>query len=732
MTGIVSNLRNRTWAGIRPVTGVTGDAFVRMKPKEEIDIASTCFGLYRPGCAAVTPVTAPAPMPAVAVTAAIPQACPMPFPVVMPRLVLDLETYYDSDYNLNKLDTAGYVLDPRFHVHGVAVAYPDRRMEFRTDVTALLVELRQTYGERLERVAVVMHNAYFDYFALRHRHGLEIATVIDTMLLSRLLHGSDEDHSLRALATRYGLPAKGDLEFMKGVREPDADQLERLREYAVNDAVITARLAGILAPIAAERPIELWAMDHSVKMFVERPLAVDAVIVDSAQASLEASVKAKVAVTGLDEAALRSTKRFPETLAAALVRNGRSLPMKAGKKGPIPAIAKGDQAREALLADADPAVRALMLAKAALSSAAASRGRLSRLAAMARMTGGFGHFQHAYHKAGTGRYAGADGFNLQNLKHGDEDGDVASLIRGSIRAPSGCALVSADASQIEARVLAYLAGQKDLHDAFAQGRDVYSEFASRQFHREVRKPRKDDAAELAAELKRYRQIGKQAILGLGFGMGAAGFIRTSKPKPELAELFASGVLGDNVCASIVYGYRDAYPKIGEFWDACESAVRSAVEGGPSQVNGIGFRVSSGTLLIALPSGRELVYPGIRTMTPTYETREYLDRYGVTQSYVADSPSIVYGDGTGLYGGKIVENIVQAFSRDLLVEMMSRLEAAGLRVIHHCHDSVTVAVPDAEAGTAKARLVDEWRSVPAWAKGLVLDAEAKSGRTLADV
>ncbi|MEI7903590.1 MAG: DNA polymerase, partial [bacterium] len=596
-------------------------------------------------------------------------------------------------YSLDKLDTVGYVLDPRFHAHGVAVCYPGGHTEFRTDVQALLCELRQAYGENLERVAVVMHNACFDYFILRHRYGLKIAHVSDTMLLSRLLHGADEDHSLRALAARCGLPAKGELDFMKGVLHPDAGQLSRLREYAVNDAAITTGLADILVPQAAPHPIELWAMEHSVKMFVERPLAVDAVTVAAAQTKLESSITEKVTASGLDEKAIRSTKRFPAALEAALAKTGRHLPTKPGRKGPIPAIAKSDHARDVMLTDNDPAVRTLMDAKAALSSASGSRGRLTRLADMARVTGGNGHFQHSYHRAGTGRYAGADGFNIQNLKHGGgEDSDVASLIRRAIGVLPGTVLVSADASQIEARVLAHLAGQTDLHDAFAQGRDVYSEFASKQFCREVRKPKDGDASEYAAELKRYRQIGKQAILGLGYGMGAGGFIRTSRSKPDLAGLFDSGILDDATCASIVHGYRDSYPEITRFWGDCEDAVRGTMGGTQADVSGTMFRVRDGTLLITLPSGRNLVYPRIREEAPTYEAIEYLDRSGVKQSCCDDRPGIVYGDGHDLYGGKIVENIVQAFSRDLLVEAMYRLEAAGLRIIHHCHDSITAAVP----------------------------------------
>jgi len=655
-----------------------------------------------------------------------------PWPTGLPRLVLDIETYYDRAYSLEKLDTVAYTYDGRFHLHGIAVRYPDGRAEFRTDVQTLLVELRHAYGTELERAAVVFHNGYFDYFVLHHRLGLAIRHIADTMLLSRLLHGADEEHTLEALAHRYGLPAKGDLNFMEGVREPNPEQLERLRAYAVNDVEITAQLADRLVPLAAQRPVELWTAEHSVRMFVERPLAVNASLVQSAQATLEAAIAAKVVASGLDEKTIRSTKGFPTALEAALARTGRTLPTKPGKNGSIPAIAKNDPARADLLADPDPVVRALMEAKAAVGSAADSRGRLVRLATMATLTRSRGYFLHSYHRAGPGRFAGGDGFNIQNLKRADTgavDADVATAIRRSIGALPGMMLGAADASQIEARVLAWLAGQQDLHDAFAGGRDIYSEFASLQLHREVRKPRKDDTPEKATELRVLRQIGKQAILGLGYGMGVGGFIKNLRSKPALADLFATGMLSDTVCAAIVYGYKDQYPRIVRFWDAAEDAVRRAMLGIPTEISGMLFRREGGTLLIGLRSGRDLVYPQIRETPPTYETFSYLDRDGVRQTAVKDRPSILYGNGFGIYGGLICENIVQGTARDLLVDVLFRLEAAGLTVIHHCHDSITVTVPAAQLDAAKQQLIDAWRTVPPWAAGLVLDAEAKGGATL---
>jgi DNA polymerase len=151
----------------------------------------------------------------------------------------------------------------------------------------------------------------------------------------------------------------------------------------------------------------------------------------------------------------------------------------------------------------------------------------------------------------------------------------------------------------------------------------------------------------------------------------------------------------------------------------------------NDVAGMHFAVTDGTLRIRLRSGRGLVYPRIRRQDATFETYSFVDRDGVRQTAVDDRPKILYGNGFELYGGLIVENIVQATSRDLLADVLYRLEAAGLQVVHHCHDSVTVAVPLADEKIAEAVLLATWRAVPDWARGLVLDAEAKSGTTLED-
>ena len=126
-----------------------------------------------------------------------------------------------------------------------------------------------------------------------------------------------------------------------------------------------------------------------------------------------------------------------------------------------------------------------------------------------------------YCGAHTGRYSGSGGINLQNLPK--SAADAAREIAGLLRAGAGYMLVGSDAAQIEAYILAGLAGEDKLLAAFREGRDPYSEFATGVFSEDVRKPREDDPPELARRLKALRHVGKQSILGLGYGMGAGRF-----------------------------------------------------------------------------------------------------------------------------------------------------------------------------------------------------------------
>ena len=310
--------------------------------------------------------------------------------------------------------------------------------------------------------------------------------------------------------------------------------------------------------------------------------------------------------------------------------------------------------------------------------------------------------------------------------------EIAILLRQAITANDGKVLVAADASQIEARILAYLAGETELHNAFAEGKDIYSIFAQDIFGVPVYKSKSDDNSPEAILAGALRQIGKQAILGLGFGMGTITFYNTLAGNPECQELFKKGLLSKKICRDIVDSYRTCYPAIVAFWKGCEDAFIKAAFGQNVRLGSLEFindRISG--VKIRLPSGRELIYPKV-SVKKCMKTINYIDKDGNEAQCELESNDIRYGRNVGLYSGKIVENIVQAVARDVLVEAILRLEAGGYPVVIHIHDSIACSVDAARAAECQQALLDAWRKAPEWAPGLALDSEGFSGNNLFEI
>ncbi|MEX2217060.1 MAG: DNA polymerase [Phycisphaeraceae bacterium] len=639
--------------------------------------------------------------------------------------MLDLETYFDKNYSLKKISTPEYVHDARFHVHGLAVRYPNGKAEFKTDVPGALKELQEQYGQDLEQATVVCHNAAFDLYVLNHCYGIRPKQFVDTMLLSHHVHGRKENGkgakaSLEALAERYGLKPKGDLDFMEGVRYPDAKQQAELADYATTDVAITYQLLVKLLPQVTRLDVEVPLMMHTVRLFTERGVHVDVEGIQRIRDQILAETQDLLARAGITEETASGDKLFSELLEHRLARTGRHVPRKQGKNGPIPATAKNDEAMLALLEDEDPLVQALVKARVAKKSQDQKLSRLNTLEGIANATGGVLPMQLIYYGAHTGRFSGR-GFNVQNM---DRSG-YGLKIRQLLVPARGNTFVIADLAQIEARVTAWSAGQTDMLEAFAQGRDIYSEFATEVFGEEVRKTRDGDSSEFAQWLTARRQVGKQAVLGLGFGMGALKFRDTLKRDKKTAALFESGQITDADCKRIVDTFRERYSSIKTYWGTLEEAANQAVHGGVWAVNGSSFQVKGKSLHLTLPSGRDLRYAN-----PRFEwnsrTITYLDRDGYEAEFSPPGDSLVYGEGkdsTGLYGGIIAENIVQSTARDILAEAILAIERAGFPVMFHVHDEVIVEVPKDQAEQALGTVTRILQQTPAWAHGLPIACEA---------
>jgi DNA polymerase len=384
--------------------------------------------------------------------------------------------------------------------------------------------------------------------------------------------------------------------------------------------------------------------------------------------------------------------------------------MKQGKKKMIPALAKADEACQQLLVHPEQKVRDLLIGRLAAKSWPTHLKRVGSLVSQHIANGGSLRVPIKYYACHTGRWGGVEKINLQNLGgrgRGIENDYLIQVVKQLIGVPD--ALGVADSAQIEARVLAWLAGQQDLLDGFAAGEDVYSVFATRLFGCEVRKPKDTDSPDLAVELKIKRGFGKDAILGAGYGMGATRFYNNCMANPDLRPLFDSGQYDFKFIKQLIDLYRSKYNKIPAYWTSVEKAFKRVIRFPhlEVEVGCVTFRNDHGTVEIVLPSSRVLYYRHCK-----------VDRKN----------TIKWHHGT-LWGGSITENIDQSISRDLLGYWILKCEDAGLSVVLHIHDDIKTLLPVDQAEEMLEKQMAIMKTTPDWAKGLPIDVEGHLSETL---
>lgn len=275
----------------------------------------------------------------------------------------------------------------------------------------------------------------------------------------------------------------------------------------------------------------------------------------------------------------------------------------------------------------------------------------------------------------------------------DSPADILSqLIRTAFVPKEGTRFIVSDFSAIEARVLAWLAGEQWVLDAFENGEDIYCRTASRMFGVPVEKHGVNG---------HLRQKGKIATLACGY-QGALGALKAM-----------GGIemgLSEDELQSIVDSWREANPNIVSLWWDIDSVVKRVVKTRTEEeYKNLVISYEKGILFIELPSKRRLAYP---------KAKIGMNRFG-GESVVYEG--IVVGnkwDKIESYGGKFVENIVQAIARDILAEAMMRLEKKGFNIVMHIHDEVVI-----ESDSSSIEEINEIMSaVPEWAPGLILDAD----------
>ena len=281
---------------------------------------------------------------------------------------------------------------------------------------------------------------------------------------------------------------------------------------------------------------------------------------------------------------------------------------------------------------------------------------------------------------------------------GNVNDTLSQLIRTALVAPEGKTFVVCDFSAIEARVLAWLAGEQWVLDTFREGGDIYCATASQMFHVPVEKHGQN------AEL---RQKGKIAVLALGYGGGVGALDQMGGKRLGMSE---------DEEAETVKRWRAANPAIVRFWKAVEVNAIGVLtyegyESDPSLPVSFRKAPDGATLLCRLPSGRDIAWP---------EAQTTVNRFGSTSiKYRGVDQQTNKWTWLETYGGKLTENITQAVARDCLGEVLTELDTYGHRVVFHVHDEVIVETGKEEAEKELETVKIFFAEAPEWAKDLPL-------------
>jgi DNA polymerase len=607
----------------------------------------------------------------------------------MKIITVDMETYYSQEFSLSKITNEEYVRSPEFEVIGVSVQVDDSEPEWFTgDMMQTAVFLHKFDWENNLALA---HNAAFDASILTWVFGIKPKGWLDTLSMGRALHGTEVGGSLAVLAQHYEVGTKGtEVVMAKGLRRKDfpKEQLAEYGKYCCNDTAMTYALFQKMS--VGFPPSELRLIDLTVRMFSDPVLQLDEGVLTVHLGEVRRKKQELLSKMLIDKDQLMSNQQ----LAKALESLGVVVPMKIspanGKQ--TYAFAKTDEEFKALLEHEDTRVQAVVAARLGTKSTI-EETRTERFIGIASR--GPMPVPLRYYAAHTGRWGGDDKINLQNLQR-------TSPLKNAILAPFGYMLIDSDSSQIEARTLAWLAGQDDLVEAFERGEDVYRIMASAIYGKAVENITKDE-----------RFVGKTTILGAGYGMGAAKF------KAQLKTFGVEITLEE--AQRIIDTYRATYPKIPLLWKAAANVLPAIIREQTTAFGRGDILKVDGAEGILLPNGLRLKYPNLRWV----ETEEN------------GKPQFVYDTKKGkavipnrIYGGKMIENVCQALARIVIGEQMLMV-AKKYRVVMTVHDAVACIVPESEVETGKEYVEMCMRLRPSWASELPLNCEAGYGRSYGD-
>ena len=607
-------------------------------------------------------------------------------------ITIDFETFYSREFSLTKLTTEEYVRDPQFQVIGVAVKVNDEPTQWFSGDLGETAEWLAQFEWRNH--FVLAHNAIFDAAILTWVFGQKPKAWLDTLSMARAMFGTQVGGSLAKLVEHFGLGVKGtEVVDAKGFRREDftPEHLASYGEYCKNDVELTSKLFKEMDysfPVIEKRLIDI-----TIRMFSDPLLEANTEKLEAHLIGVRERKAKLFEEANITKEILNSSAKFAELL-------GRYVPppVKVSPSNPdkvVFAFAKSDPEFVAMLDHPNEIVQALVAARLGAKSTL-EETRTERFIAISRR----GHIGGAlrrmpiplkYYAAHTGRWGGSDKVNLQNLpSRGSEGGKL----KRCIEAPRGHVIIDCDSSQIEARVLAWLAGERQVLELFARKEDVYSYMARAIYGILDEDPVTPD----------QRFIGKTTVLGAGYGMGAVKFQMQLKNMGKDLDL--------DTCKYIIRRYRASNVRISAWWNHLNMVLESMIHNKVAEIDKPGLMQLTPFTGIALPNGLHLNYPELRRTTNGEFT--YMTRQGVNR----------------IYGGKVAENLCQAIARCIIGEQMIQIEKK-YRVVLTVHDAIACVVPQHEAQEAQVHIEQCMRTPPAWAVGLPLNCESGMARNYGD-
>ena len=664
-------------------------------------------------------------------------------------LALDFETAWSKkEYSLSFMTTEEYIRDPRFKAWGCSYYFMGEGDVVPTwvshaDLPAFFKSI--DWGE----TAVIAHNSQFDVAILAWIYGCYPRFIFDTLSMARALYGIEVGNSLAKLAAHFKLPPKGRaLNSTDGLFGALPAHVEHeLAEYCNHDTFLCV---GIFDTMVENYPAkELRLIDMTLQMYVKPVIELDKEMLVDALEEERGKREGLLQRLAISEKDIASNPKFADILR----RLGIEPPMKkkpATLKNPNPAgltyaFAKNDAAFQALLGHEREDVSLLCEARVAVKSTQ-GRTRAQRFLEIAGR--GALPVPLKYYGAHTGRWSASGSLNLQNLKRG-------STLRSAMCAPAGYTFVVADLSQIEVRVLAWLADHRSMLEMFTKGGDPYALFGAQMFA--VPGLTKESHPLL-------RQAAKSALLGAGYNLGWASFaaqlltgflgapptlygidmaeqvgataedVYTFTMQPGVAERIADIphlctsdelVVHCAVAAWVIKDYRWTARPVVDLWGRYGDLIGLFLYQAPQmrRFNGqahssavsrrykcLDFRAGE----IVLPSGLSLRYPDLIGKS---------DEKGRVQWS--------YGEHRKkLYGGKVVENVTQALARLVMTDGLLRVQDRYPCVLT-VHDEGVFLVPDGEVEEGAKWVREQMLKEPSYMPGIPLEVSVGSGKRYGD-